>query len=116
MGHALSALLLIIGLTPSTGSAEAISPQMHGVAHELVAGPADVNFVQFARLIRDRRGARDTLKHLVAPVAVRVSAYRGQQPGRKDLLGSGQAAKQIMVGVLLEESLDLFAIEGQLLG
>ena len=116
VGHALRALLLIVGLAPGTGSAEAVGPQMHGVTQELVAGPAEVNFVQFTRLVRDRSSARDTLKHLVATVAVRVAPQRRQQPGRQDLLGSGQAAKQIMVGMLSEKSLDLFAVEGQLLG
>src|SRR5690348_15772821 len=75
VGHALLAFLFIVGLAPSAGLAEAIRPQMDGVAQEFVAGPAHANFVEACPLVRDRCGPGDTLEHFMAAVALGIASY-----------------------------------------
>ena len=49
--HACLPLLLVVGLAPGAGLAKAIRPKVHGVAHELIAGPPHSNLVEFAGLV-----------------------------------------------------------------
>jgi len=106
MSHTLGAFLLVIGLAPGTGMAEAIGPQMHRVPHELVTSAPEFGFVELARLVADRRSASKALEHLGGSVAVRVAANGGEQARRQDVCGSGQAAEEVVIGMFLEQLLD----------
>ena len=79
MAHALLAFLLVISLAPGTGLAKTIRPQMNRVAHEFVARPTDVDFVDPARLIGYRGGPGDSLKHFMAAITIRIVAHGRQQ-------------------------------------
>ena len=72
--HALLALFLVVGLAPRTGLAKTVCPQMDGVAHEFVAGPADVCFVNLPGLVIDRGRPGEALQHLRAAVAIGIAA------------------------------------------
>ena len=87
---------------------------MNRMAQELVAGPTDANFVEFAGLVRDRRRSGNALKHFMAAVAIGIDPDGGQQPRRQEILGSGQAAKQMVIGMFFEKSFDLLTVELQL--
>src|SRR5215469_16784672 len=77
VSHAFLTFLLVIGLAPGTGFAEAIRPQVYGVAQELVTGPTHSNLVELARLVRDWRGPGDTLQDLMTAIAVGIATHRG---------------------------------------
>src|SRR5262245_8366624 len=72
VAHAITTLFLIIRLAPGTGLAEAIGPQMNGMAQKLVAGPADLSFVDLTRFKTDRGRSRDALQDLEAGVATGI--------------------------------------------
>ena len=55
-----SRFCLVVGLAPGTGLAEAIRPEVNGVAQEFVAGPADMDLVDLAGLVGDGRGPGDS--------------------------------------------------------
>src|SRR4029453_16446857 len=115
MTHTLIALVLIVSLAPSTGFAKAICPEMNRVPHELVTRPTDTNFADPARFIRHGRSPSDALEHFVVAITIRIAAHGSQQARGQDLFGSRQAAKQIVVGMISEQGLDLFAVELKLL-
>ena len=79
MAHALVALFLIISLPPSAGFAEAIRPQMNGVAEKFVAGPADFDFGHLAGLVTNWGGAGKALQHVVVPIPLQIGADRRQE-------------------------------------
>ena len=78
MSHALLTFLRVIGLAPSAGLAEAIRPQMDGVAHEFITGPAQPNLVDSAGLIGDRCGSCDSAEDLMIAIAIGVTAHGRQ--------------------------------------
>jgi len=51
----------------------------------------------------------------MSAIACWIAAHGSQQSRAKHGLGSRQAAKQVMIGVIFEELFDLFAVEVQLL-
>lgn len=115
MTHALFALLVIVGLAPAAGAAETVGPQMDGMAHELVAGAAHTGPIDLAGLVINRGGTGQALEHLMGTVTGRIAANSGQEPWGQDFPGSGEAAKQVVMGMVAEEGLDLLAVLFQLL-
>ena len=115
MAHTLVALFLVISLPPRTGLAEAIRPEMQGVSEEFVARPADFGFVNLTGLKTDRSRSGIALQHLKRAIPSRIRTDAGQEPRREHFLGSGQAAEQIVIGMVLKERLDLLAILIELL-
>src|SRR6266436_187121 len=85
------------------------------MAHEFIAVPADSGLVDLARFKADRGSSGEALQHLESAVTARVGTDCGQEPRGQHLLGSGQAAKEMVIGMVLEKSLDLFPILVQLL-
>ncbi len=59
--HPVASFLAVIGLSPSAGSPETVSPEMHGVPQEFVTTPADLSFADLARLKRHRSRSRKAL-------------------------------------------------------
>src|SRR4030095_14525104 len=115
MAHPVLAFLPVRGLAPSTGFAKTIGPQMNGMAHEFVAGPADFGFADLNGFKADRSRCGNALEHLQATVASGIGADDPQQPGCQDLLCPGQASKQIVVGMVLKQSPNLLAVFVELL-
>jgi len=115
VAHALLAFLLIIGLSPDAGFAEAVGPEVNGVAKELIARPTDLGFLNVPGLVADGRGARKALEDLVAAIALGMGADGRQKPRGQHLFGAGQTAKEVVVGMALEKGFDLFAIFVELL-
>src|SRR5207248_9642859 len=110
MAHALLALFLIVGLAPGTGFAEAIGPEVNGVAEEFVAGPPNGYFADLARLVAHGRSPGERLKHLMSAITLRVGADGRQESRCQDLLCAGQATKQIVIGMVFEERFYLFTV------
>src|SRR5882672_12289229 len=115
MAHALLTLFLVIGLAPGAGFAEAISPKMNGVSEEFIARPADFGFMDLTGLKTDRSGSGIALQHLKSAIPTGIRTDGGQQSRGQDLLGCGQAAEQIVIGMAFKERLDLFAVLIELL-
>ncbi len=80
MAHPLFAFFLVIGLSPESGFAEAIGPEVNGVSQELITGPAHLSLADLARLVTDRRGAGKALEYLMGAVALRIVTDGRQQP------------------------------------
>ena len=95
MALALLALVLIVGLAPGAGAAERVGPEMNGMAHELVAGPAHLGFLELAGLVADGGCAGNALQRLVGTVAIGVAPNGRQEPGGQDFLGPRQAAVEL---------------------
>ena len=87
---------------------------MNGVAEDFVALVAEADSVDLAGLETDRGGAGDTLQGLGVLEALGAAADLSQQTRGQRLARAGQRAKQVMIGMLLEERLDLLAILVQL--
>lgn len=113
--HPCLTFFLIIRLTPDTGLAKTICPEMNGVAHEFIARPTHTDFIDLSGLIADGRGPGDALEDFVAAVAIGIGPNRRQQARSQDFFGPRQAAKQIVVGMLVEQGFDLLAVQIQLL-
>ena len=79
VAHALVALFLVISLAPRAGFAKAIGPEVNGVPKEFVAGPANVCFVDLARLVAHGRSPGEALEHVVSAVTLRIGADGGQE-------------------------------------
>ena len=102
MAHTALALGLIVRLSPNGGFAEAIGPEVNGVAHKFITGPARPGFADLPGLVLHRRGASKALEHIVMTVTLGIGANGGQQARRQDLPGTRQTAKEVMIGVLLK--------------
>src|SRR6266516_1188729 len=107
MALAFVSLRPVIGLGPRAELAAAIAPQMNGVAQVAVAMPADFGFADLAALKTHRSGPRHALQPLGLGILAAIGADLRQQPRRQLVARSGQAAEQIMIGMLREEFFNL---------
>ena len=114
MAFAFRAFLPVVNLRPRTSLRTALSPEMNGVAEDFVTLVADVDPVDLTGLETDRGRAGDALQSFRVSEALGIAADFSQQSRGQGLGRPGQRAKQVMIGMLLEEGLDLFAVLIQL--
>src|SRR5437879_5823087 len=103
----------IEGRRPSAIMPAQVGPQVQGGPQRVSAGAADFHTLGFSALISNRSGSRAALN--LAEVAPVSPSQFGQQPRCQFRSRPRQRAKQIMVGVLVEQSLDASTVVGQLL-
>ena len=72
---------MVINASPHAGFAEAIAPEMHRVAKELVTCPANLSDMDLPALVTDRGGASNGLQDLVAAIACGINSDRGHESG-----------------------------------
>ncbi len=113
--HALVTFLFVVDPAPGAGLAETVGPQVDGMAQKLVACPTDLDLADLAGLEGDGGGSGDGLKHFVRPKAIGIVAHHPQQARSQNILGSRQAAKQIVIGMVFKDLPDLTSIELELL-
>ena len=114
MAFAFRAFLSVVNIGPGTNPEGALGPKMDGVAQNFVALVADVNPVNLAGLETDRSGAGDALQRFGVREAPGIAADFAQQPRSQSLGRARQRAKQVMVGMLFKERLDLLSVLVQL--
>ena len=102
VAHTALAFGLIVGLSPDGGFAKAIGPEVDGMAQKFITSPAGLGFADLPGLVLDRCGAGKALEHIVITVTLGIAPNGGQQPRRQDLFGTGQAAKEVMIGMFLK--------------
>jgi hypothetical protein len=115
MAHALVSFFLVVGLAPDHSFSETIGPEMKGVSQEFVAGPADMDLIEFAGLEAHGRGAGIALQHVGASVAFWIRADGRQEARGQDHFCAWQTAEEVVIGVMVEERLDLLAVFVELL-
>jgi hypothetical protein len=114
MTFAFGAFLSVVNLGPGADPQTALGPEMDGMAQNLVTLVTDADAVNLAGLETDRSRSGDALQGLGVLEAIGVAADFAQQARGQRLGRAGQRAKEVMVGMLLEESFDLLAVEIQL--
>jgi hypothetical protein len=114
MTFAFRAFLTIVNFSPRTNPEAALSPKMDGVAQHFVALVADVNPVDLAGLQTHWSGAGDALQRFGVLEAPGIAADFTQQPGSQSPGHARQRTKQVMIGMLFKEGLDLLAVLVQL--
>jgi hypothetical protein len=100
---ALFPLRQVIRLRPRAHLAAAIAPQMHRVAQVPVAVPPDARLPDLPALKTHRRRPRHALQRLRLGILPAIGADLGEQPRRELVARAGQAAEEVVVGMLREE-------------
>ena len=114
MAFAFRAFLAVVNVRPRTNLGSTMSPKMDGVAQHFVALVAKMHPVDLAGLKADRGGSGDTLQRFGVREPPGIAADFAQQPRSQSLGHARERAKQVMVGMLLKETLNLLAVLIQL--